>query len=145
MKEKKKRIHQVIHRPAGFASDYEKAEQATKLDHAYVEAADLVGDTEKVRRFRRAGGPGTIVRKPHVDALLSSGYVAVWEELKRLQEKSTGEGLDEDEIRRLGKLVDSFAKLHKVEIDQSKQETYDELSNEELLALADKAKKVLEE
>lgn len=137
-----------IQRRAGFANDYERAEDARRLPQRSLDAETVEGDPERNKRFKKSGGAGPISRKPHVDVLFSSSYVTAWAELKKLQDKAEdefGPGLTEEEFRRYVKLVDAVTKLVREEREQQKQEQYDSMTPEELIALAEEAKEVLEE
>ena len=144
-----KRRNQHVQRPVGFANDYEKAEEATKLPQTVVEAELIRGDgTNKAKRFRKQGGAGHIIRKPHLDQILRSGYATAALELERLSkkayEKAAEGGLDADEVRRYLMLVDAVAKLGKTEKDHFPDED-ENLTPEELIKRAEEAATFLRE
>lgn len=133
-----------VQRKTGFASDYEKAEQAKNLAQVPIEPELVRGDPDKGRRFRKAGGAGHAVRKPHLDALLASGYTTAYEELKRLETEAKIRQLDADEVRRYVQLVDAVSKLGRVEKEHYPEDDQ-QLTPAEQIALAEEALKFLKE
>lgn len=133
-----------IQRKSGFASDYEKAEQAKNLSQETIEPELVRGDPEKGRRLKAAGKVGHTVRKPHLDALLASSYTTAYEELKRLERDAKNGPLEPDEIRRYVQLVDALAKLGRVEKDHYPDDTQN-MTQEELIAAAQEAMKFLKD
>jgi signal transduction histidine kinase len=134
-----------VHRVPGGDSDYTKAAEASILPRNQVEAADLQGDTDKVRRFRATGKVGPISRKPHVAALLGSAYVTLWEELNRLERVALARPLEDMELRRYSKLVEALSRLAKEEREQQRHEKLEDIDLEELLEAAEEARKLLKE
>jgi hypothetical protein len=129
-----------VQRTTGFASDYEAAEEATRLPQTVVEAELIRGDPEKGKRFRK--GQTHIVKKPHLDSLLGLAYSTLWAELKQLEEQTQTRKLEDAEIRRYTALVDALSKLARTEKEANKDETED-LTEEELRKRAQEALKVL--
>lgn len=134
-----------VQRVVGIAEDYQRAEASTQLPQTVVEAELLRGDPDKGKRFRKAGGAGSLTRKPHLDALLGSAYVTAWEELARLRDFALERQLTNDEIRRYTQLVDSLAKLARTEKESAPAEDLESMDREELMSLAKEAMKALEE
>lgn len=92
----------------------------------------------------RKGQKPTIRVKPHIGTLLWDSYTVLAHEIRRLKEKAeSGEALNQEEARRLHKHIESLARLASEERKQEAGTNTEELDDAELLALSDKAKKVL--
>lgn len=140
-----KRSRGHIQRPTGFANDYEKAEEATKLPQTVIEAELVRGDPSKGKRFRKAGGAGHVIRKPHLDQILRDGYAVSALELQRLSKKAlTEEGLAADELKRYSILVDAISKLGRTEKEHFPDDD-EALTPEEQIAQAEAALRFLRE
>lgn len=80
--------------------------------------------------------PG-LVKKPHIDVLLTDAYIVINRELAGLRRKVTdGEPLSESESRKLSNLTASLVKLAAEEREQQKQDRIEDLDDKELLAQA---------
>jgi hypothetical protein len=97
---------------------------------------------------------GTIVRpspyepkfrkRPHVDELLDDAYHVLAWELRSLRQKvESGEKLDSRDAAKAVRYAEAATKLMREEREQEKHADPEKLSDEELLAAAEAAKKIL--
>lgn len=96
-----------------------------------------------VRVVKGSFKPG-FVRKPHLDGMLADAYTILSSQLSELRHKAEeGAQLDREETRNFSTLVEALTRLAKEEREQRAADRLEELSDEELLAAAETAKKVL--
>lgn len=82
--------------------------------------------------------------KPHINELMDSAYHTLQDQLGRLRERSeAGAVLDGKEVRKFAALVDSVAKLARVERENAKAFDPSTLDDKELLEYTEKAMKLL--
>jgi hypothetical protein len=83
------------------------------------------------------GGRYNLVEKPHIDALLSTGYVIIYNELERLYLKSqTNEGLTPTESKMFAEYVKATRQLATEEREQRAADKADSMMDDELIEAA---------
>ena len=94
------------------------------------------GDREAPKGLRE-GGTYNLVEKPHIDALLTQGYVIIYNELERLFIKSqTDEGLSSTESKMFEGYVKSIRALATEEREQREADKADKMADDELIKAA---------
>lgn len=82
--------------------------------------------------------------KPHLATMLADAYTVIAETFRISRDKvMSGEMLDSEERAAFVKFTDAFTKLAKEEREQEKRDDPAKLSDTELVALVEKAKKIL--
>lgn len=84
--------------------------------------------------------------RPHTADLLNQGHNIVLSELMRLNslaEVESGDGLNPQQSKQLGIYVDALGKLLRMEREESKRDDPTDMTDAELLAAVEKAKRLL--
>lgn len=93
----------------------------------------------------KRGAIATQVKRPHIAATLGTIDNILWAELKRLEERVLdGQELSSEEVNRFRVLSEVALKKVKEEREQEKHERMDDIDDNELLAAAELAQKLLE-
>ena len=104
---------------------------------------EQVDERPAVLELRKTLGAG-LVRRPHIDTVLTDAYSVLSSQLAKLREKvDLGYELDRDDVRNFAALTEALARLAKEEREQRAADKLDTLSDEELLAMAQEAEKAL--
>lgn len=112
---------------------------ATKLTSAVV-------DRQEIALSRRKVAERPLVRvKPQIQTMLWDAYSILHAEMQHLKHiTEAGEALTDKQASRLQKHIDALSKLAREEREQAKLDNPAELSDEELLEAADRARKLLQ-
>lgn len=85
-----------------------------------------------------------IKARPHVEAMLAKAYYVIDESLNAIADKvRQGRRLDREEVNVFAKMAETLSRLTKEEREQEKAADPTALSDEELLARAEEAKRLL--
>ncbi len=126
--------------------DPEEQEASVKPLEAHSNMSKLVGGTISPEMVKASsldkavlerGLAGGLVEKPHMDALLSTGYFIIYKNLVYLLEKSLREKLDATETRQLESYLKLVRTLGQEERDQRTADGLAAASNEELRKIVD--------
>lgn len=104
------------------------------LDRPAITSELIRGKPHMTRAELLARGglaPG-LVKKPHIDTMLTMAYVTAAEELRRLHKISAEDGLTAVQTGQFEKLINAVTKLAKEEREQVRQDRIDEMTDEEL-------------
>lgn len=110
-----------------------------------LQPSSLTSDMDRLTVVKpKRGTIATQVKRPHVAATLGTIDNILWSELKKLEEVvANGKKLDEDELRRLRYLSEIAHDQMKETREQEKHEKLEELSDVELMAKVEEAKRLL--
>lgn len=115
----------------------EGAQTLSSLRGKGLDPAMVKGQVERPKGLRE-GGSYNLVEKPHIDALLSTGYIIIYNELERLYLKSqTDEGLTPTESKMFAEYVKATRQLATEEREQRAADKADSMMDDELMAAAE--------
>lgn len=88
-------------------------------------------------QIRERGFAGGLVQRPHMDALLSAGYAAIYREIEKLMEKSAREKdpLTATETKQLESYLKLIRTLGMEERDQREADKFGEMTEKQLRAI----------
>ncbi len=119
-----------------FREDSHETVDALGSLQSEVSLSKLTEPDRKEAAVLERGLSEGLVRKPHIDTLLSNAYITLHAELVRMRNRSLDVGLEPQDFSSFEKLTNSLTKLAKEEREQHKAERLDDLTDDELRKIA---------